>query len=174
MFASDVSHWWESMCCTRSESEQDGLTWSQFKEELMEKYFLQALRDNKETEFLKLRQGNMLLPEYEQKFEQLSKYAPHLVDTEAKKIKRFEQGLSIDMSLILPFHSFTSYREMQAWAKTIWYCKASVDQSAPQNKDFIGKRKWSGQDKGKIAKKEVKYRIQQRQARSLRSTLPKM
>ncbi|KAL2472544.1 Uncharacterized protein Adt_40680 [Abeliophyllum distichum] len=175
MFVDDASHWWESMSRTKSESELDALTWSQFKEELMEKYFSQAPMDSKETEFLQLRQRSVTLPKYEQKFKQLSKHAPHLVDTEAKKIKRFEQRLSTNMSLILLSHSFTSYREMLARAKKIWYHKASLDQSVPQNKDFTGKRKWSGVDNiKKMARKEAEYRIQQHQARSLLSTLPKM
>ncbi|KAL2486653.1 Pepsin-retropepsin like protein [Abeliophyllum distichum] len=45
---------------------------------------------------------------------------------------------------------------MLAWAKTVWYCKANSDQSAPQNKNLSEKRKWGGHDKGKEKWQEKK------------------
>ncbi|XP_022899283.1 probable protein phosphatase 2C 63 [Olea europaea var. sylvestris] len=55
----------------------------------MTKYFPQSPRDWREAEFLQLKQGNMSLDEYERKFEQLSRYATHLVDIEPKKEGHF-------------------------------------------------------------------------------------
>lgn len=119
----------------------------------MDKYFPQSLRDFKEGEFLQLKQGNMTLKEYERKFDQLSRYAPHLVDMEAKKTRRFEQGLNPDLSMILMSHRFTSYREMLERAHAIWYQKANAEKSSQldsrQDKGQFGKRKWNGHDKGK-------------------------
>ncbi|XP_022843445.1 uncharacterized protein LOC111367000 [Olea europaea var. sylvestris] len=65
MFVGAPSHWWESVSRTRMEEQQRNLTWEQFKDEVMEKYFPQALRDFKESEFLQLRQGDMSLIDYE-------------------------------------------------------------------------------------------------------------
>ncbi|XP_022872137.1 uncharacterized protein LOC111391205 [Olea europaea var. sylvestris] len=93
MFVGAASHWWESVSCTRTEEQQRDLTWEQFKDEVMAKYFPQALRDFKESEFLQLRQGKLSLTDYERQLEQLSRYAPDLVDTEVKKIRRFKNGL---------------------------------------------------------------------------------
>ncbi|XP_022865485.1 uncharacterized protein LOC111385333, partial [Olea europaea var. sylvestris] len=93
MLVGAAGHWWESVSRTRTEEQQRNLTWEQFKDEVMAKYFPQALRDFKESEFLQLRQGNLSLNDYERQFEQLSRYAPYLVDTEVKKIRRFENGL---------------------------------------------------------------------------------
>ncbi|XP_022857004.1 uncharacterized protein LOC111378068 [Olea europaea var. sylvestris] len=80
-------------------------------------------------------------------------YAPHLVDTEDKKVRRFEQGLNPDISMILVSHRFTSYRKMLERAHAIWYLKTSTEQysklfNQPDNRN-MGKRKWNGQDKGK-------------------------
>ncbi|XP_022848712.1 uncharacterized protein LOC111371014 [Olea europaea var. sylvestris] len=61
MLVDATSHWWESASRTRTETQQSNLTWARFKEEVMEKYFPQALRDHKETEFLQLKQGKMAL-----------------------------------------------------------------------------------------------------------------
>ncbi|XP_022857224.1 uncharacterized protein LOC111378280 [Olea europaea var. sylvestris] len=145
MFINDASHWWDSMSQTRTTEQQLAITWEQFKEEVMDKYFRQSLRDFKENEFLQLKQGNMSLTDYEQKFDQLLRYAPHLVDTEMKKTRRFEQGLNPNLNMILMSHRFTSYREMLERAHAIWYQKANAEQHRQlynqQDKGQIGKRK---------------------------------
>lgn len=48
----------------------------------------------------------MLLIGYERKFDQLSRYAPHLVDIEVKKVKRFEHGLGLEFIMIIMSHCF--------------------------------------------------------------------
>jgi hypothetical protein len=48
----------------------------------------------KHTEFMKLTQGNKSLNEYLQAFNNLPRYAPKFVDTNAKKIASFKRGLS--------------------------------------------------------------------------------
>ncbi|XP_022849480.1 uncharacterized protein LOC111371632 [Olea europaea var. sylvestris] len=119
MLVDAAGHWLESASRTRTEAQQRALTWTQFKEEMMGKYFPQALRDRKETEFLQLRQGKTKLEEYERKFEQLSRYAPHLVDTEAKKARRFELGLRPEIGRIMASHQFTTYRRVLQTAQAI-------------------------------------------------------
>ncbi|CAA2959117.1 Hypothetical predicted protein, partial [Olea europaea subsp. europaea] len=66
-----------------------------FKELVEEKFFPIAVRDQKEMEFLRLQQGTMTLVEYERKFEELSRFAPHLVDTKEKRARRFERGFNL-------------------------------------------------------------------------------
>ncbi|KAI9182637.1 hypothetical protein LWI28_027417 [Acer negundo] len=53
----------------------------------------EELRNEKESEFLRLTQGSMSLVEYERKFEQCSRFALYLIDTERRKINRFVGGL---------------------------------------------------------------------------------
>ncbi|XP_022874111.1 uncharacterized protein LOC111392932 [Olea europaea var. sylvestris] len=113
----------------------------------MAKNVPQALTDFKESEFLQLRQGNMSLTDYERQFEQLSRYAPHLVDTEVKKIRRFENGLRPEIGMIIMSHRFTSYREMLERTHAISYQRTSFKQYAQQSKESLGKRKWSDQSK---------------------------
>ena len=71
------------------------LTWAQFKGAFFEKYFPQCVRDRKVTEFERLRQGAMSVAEYETKFTELARYAPHMVDIEYKKARKFEGGLNV-------------------------------------------------------------------------------
>ena len=48
----------------------------------------------KHTEFMKLTQGNKSLNEYLQAFNNLARYAPEFVNTDAKRIASFKRGLS--------------------------------------------------------------------------------
>lgn len=52
------------------------------------------MQHQKETEFLNLKQGQITVLAYVHTFLQLSKYATDLVDTAAKKVKRFLNGLN--------------------------------------------------------------------------------
>ncbi|XP_028082973.1 uncharacterized protein LOC114284268 [Camellia sinensis] len=70
-----------------------GLTWDRFLELFYDKYFPQSMRDKKVTEFETLRQGNKTVAEYEAQFAELARFAPHMVDTEYKKARKFEGGL---------------------------------------------------------------------------------
>ncbi|XP_022854137.1 uncharacterized protein LOC111375533 [Olea europaea var. sylvestris] len=112
MLVDATGHWWESASRTRIETQQSNLTWACFKEDVMEKYFPQALRDRKETKFLQLKQGKMALIDYEKKFEQLSRYATHLVDTEQKKARRFELGRRSEIGGIMASHEFITYSQV--------------------------------------------------------------
>ncbi|MQL91483.1 hypothetical protein Taro_024092, partial [Colocasia esculenta] len=45
-----------------------------------------------EQEFLSLMQGSMTVLEYEARFSELSKYAPHIIEDERRKMKKFVMG----------------------------------------------------------------------------------
>ena len=51
------------------------------------------VRDQKIKKSLNLKQGNTTLVEYNAKFIELSRYAPHIVSTESRKARRFKAGL---------------------------------------------------------------------------------
>ncbi|KAL2512723.1 Pepsin-retropepsin like protein [Abeliophyllum distichum] len=53
----------------------------------------------------------MSLTNYERKFDQLMRYTTYLVNTKPKKIKRFEQELDPDISMILTSYCFATYCE---------------------------------------------------------------
>ena len=44
-------------------------------------------------EFLNLPQENMTIAEYNEKFIELSRYAPHIVLSESRKVRKFKVGL---------------------------------------------------------------------------------
>ena len=49
------------------------------------------------TEFEQLKQGTMSVGEYETKFTELDRYAPHMVDTDYKKARKFEGSLNVEI-----------------------------------------------------------------------------
>ncbi|KAF3443402.1 hypothetical protein FNV43_RR13084 [Rhamnella rubrinervis] len=75
--------------------EENPMLWNHFKELFLEKYFPIMKQDEKEAEFLRLTQGNLSLVEYKRKSDELSRYAPHLVNTEERKARCFEKGLEL-------------------------------------------------------------------------------
>lgn len=60
-----------------------------------DKNFPNNVKNEKETEFIQIKQGGMLVSEYEAKFEELSKFSSYLKHNhdEAWKANHFERGL---------------------------------------------------------------------------------
>ncbi|XP_022874202.1 uncharacterized protein LOC111393033 [Olea europaea var. sylvestris] len=140
MLTNDAGHWWDSETRTKTAEQLCNLTWGQFNESLMGKYFPRPLTDQKEVEFLQLTQGNLPLGEYERKFEQLSRYALNMVNTELTKTKRFEMGLKPEIKGIMVAQQHTTYVEVK-----------------PQpNIETSVKRKWQGHDKDRNQNQKVK------------------
>ncbi|XP_022848810.1 uncharacterized protein LOC111371135 [Olea europaea var. sylvestris] len=143
MLIDAAGHWWKFALRTKTEAEQHAMTWVQFKEEVMKKYFSQSLKDRREAEFLQLKQGKMPLEDYERKFEQLFRYALHLVDTEAKKARRFYLGLRPEVGGIMTSHHTTTYREVLQRAQSI-SDRLEMDRMIEKSDESFGKRKWNG------------------------------
>ena len=70
------------------------VTWREFTTAFHQYYILTGLLNRKLSEFLELKQGNMIVMEYVNKFNDLAQYAGTHVDTDEKKMDRFNHGLS--------------------------------------------------------------------------------
>jgi hypothetical protein len=88
----EAEHWWKM---TKASMEVKGkpLTWTNFLEAFYEKYFLDSVRDQKELEFQQLEQRDLTVGQYEEKFTELARFAPHLIEEDSKKVKKFLLGL---------------------------------------------------------------------------------
>ncbi|KAL3618788.1 hypothetical protein CASFOL_035222 [Castilleja foliolosa] len=139
----DADHWWESYWRTRTEAERNSLTWAEFKEIVMGKFYPQSYRDKKETQFLNFKQRDLTITEYEREFNQLSRFAPHLVDTDLKKAMRFKRGLRAHLAGILSAQGDLEYAEMVKRAQNV---EASLAEDDGSQKAIIhnDKRKWDG------------------------------
>ncbi|XP_028077785.1 uncharacterized protein LOC114279700 [Camellia sinensis] len=87
-FKDDTQEWW-----LLTLEKEDIMTWARFLKVFYEKYFQDSLRKQKPSEFMHLRQGTMIVAEYESKFTQLARLATYVIPTEARKARKFEAGL---------------------------------------------------------------------------------
>ena len=72
---------------------QDPVTWDYFITEFNTKYVTNDYKESKWKQFLTLRQGKLIVAEYEKEFSCLSKYAPESVLKEKFRCRQFEEGL---------------------------------------------------------------------------------
>ena len=69
------------------------MTWEAFKEAVEETFVTNAMKSQLTREFQDLIQGTTMMTEYVKKFNELSKYAPYLINIETKKNDKFIEAL---------------------------------------------------------------------------------
>ena len=84
--------WWGSLLRSTFAKHEE-ITWDMFLEAFQEKYFPMHIREAKESEFLQLEQGQRTVADYEAKFSELGRYAPHVCSNERWRIRKFVDGL---------------------------------------------------------------------------------
>ncbi|MQM10461.1 hypothetical protein Taro_043355 [Colocasia esculenta] len=85
--------WWASLLRTRFEDGAIDVAWDEFVRLFRAKFVPEHVQDWMGQEFLSLAQRSMTVLEYEVRFSELSKYAPHIVADERRKTKKFVMGL---------------------------------------------------------------------------------
>ena len=73
------------------------MTWAEFRELFMGKYFPATARHAKAQEFLELRQGTMTVMQYVARFTELACFGDDYVATDLVKVRRFENGLKLSI-----------------------------------------------------------------------------
>ena len=100
--------WWKAV----QRRFPEGVSWTQFKEDFLEKFYPTVYKDQKIEEFFKLEQGTMSVTDYEKKFSELVRHVPLFCDHEVQKSKRFEVGLRKEVKSILASVSHTQYGQV--------------------------------------------------------------
>ncbi|VFQ64322.1 unnamed protein product [Cuscuta campestris] len=72
-------------------------TWEFFDWAFKKEYIPARFREQKRAEYIQLKQGDMTLPEYRQKFVHLAQFATTLVSTSADRIEEFRKRLRPDL-----------------------------------------------------------------------------
>ncbi|MQL83561.1 hypothetical protein Taro_016052 [Colocasia esculenta] len=85
--------WWASLLRIRFEYSAIDVAWDEFVRLFRAKFVPEHIQDRMEQDFLSLTQGSMTVLAYEARFAELSKYAPHIVIDERRKVKKFVMGL---------------------------------------------------------------------------------
>lgn len=86
--------------------------WNEFKAEFNGNYFLPDVRKRKEREFWTLKQGPMIVVQYEARFRVLERFASDLVPTERWSIEHFYDGLHHDIHVALIGRTFTTFGDV--------------------------------------------------------------
>ena len=86
--------WWNWKKTSR---DLEAMTWAEFHDLFMGKYFSETARHTKAQEFLKLKQGAMTVIEYVARFTELARFADDYVATDVAKVRRLENGLKLSI-----------------------------------------------------------------------------
>ena len=86
--------WWN---WAKTSRDLEAMTWAEFQELFMGKYFPDTARHAKAQEFLELKQGTKTVIEYVARFTELARFADDYVATELAKVRRFENGLRLSI-----------------------------------------------------------------------------
>ena len=86
--------WW---IWVRTSRDLEVMTWAEFQELFMGKYFPENTRHAKAQEFLELKQGVMTVMDYVARFTKLARFADDYVATDMAKVRRFENGLRLSI-----------------------------------------------------------------------------
>ena len=86
--------WWN---WAKTSRDLEVMTWAEFQELFMGKYFLDTTRHTEAQEFLELKQGTMTVIEYVARFTKLARFVDDYVATDLAKVKRFENGLRLSI-----------------------------------------------------------------------------
>ena len=86
--------WWR---WARTSRDLEAMTWAEFQELFMGKYFPYTARHAKAQEFLKLKQGVMTVMDYVARFTELARFADDYMATDMAKARRFENGLKLSI-----------------------------------------------------------------------------
>ena len=87
---SEAQVWWN---WAKTSRDLEAMTWAEFQELFIGKYFSDTSRHAKAQEFLELKQETMTVIEYVARFTELARFTDDYVATDLAKVKRFENGL---------------------------------------------------------------------------------
>ena len=79
----------------RTSRDLEAMTWAEFQELFMGKYFPETAKHAKAQEFLKLKQGVTTVMDYVARFTELARFADDYVTTDLAKVRKFENGLKL-------------------------------------------------------------------------------
>jgi hypothetical protein len=100
-----AADWWDSY--TTAHNAANTITWAEFATQFRNYHIPTGLMKIKKKEFLSLKQRNMSVSEYRDKFIQLSWYAP-----DERKQEHFMEGLNGPLQYSLVAYTFPSFRRL--------------------------------------------------------------
>jgi hypothetical protein len=105
-----ATNWWDSYVVAHDAA--DTITWAEFTTQFRKYHIPAELMNIKNKEFLSLKQGNMSVSEYRDRFIQLSRYALDEVADDERKQEHFIEGLNGPLHYALVSHTFPSFHRL--------------------------------------------------------------
>jgi hypothetical protein len=90
-----AADWWDSYCAAHAAA--NTITWAKFCTQFRNYHIPAGLIKIKKKKFLSLKQGNMTVSEYRDKFIQLSRFALEEVADDERKQEQFMEGLMMPL-----------------------------------------------------------------------------
>ena len=147
--------WWN---WAKTSRDLEAMTWAEFKELFMGKYFSDTTRHAKVHEFLELKQGAMTVIEYVARFTELACFADNYVAINLAKVRRLENGLKLsiqgrivrlrlqDMDSMIE-NTLTIERDIED-ARSTWDAGASSKRMESQSSSSSGKKQRASSSRG--------------------------
>ncbi|XP_071928130.1 uncharacterized protein [Coffea arabica] len=82
--------------------------------------------EKREDDFIRCKQGAMSVAEYEVQFTKLSRFAPELIATEQRRVRRFVQGLNVELQESLAAIRIDTFAEAVERAQRVEVARAQV------------------------------------------------
>ncbi|XP_071933110.1 uncharacterized protein [Coffea arabica] len=82
--------------------------------------------EKREDDFIRCKQGAMSVAEYEVQFTKLSRFAPELIATEQRRVRRFVQGLNVELQESLAAVRIDTFAEVVERAQRVEVARAQV------------------------------------------------
>ena len=147
--------WWN---WAKTSRDLEAMTWVEFQELFMGKYFPDTARHAKAQEFLELKQGTMNVMDYVARFTELARFANDYMAMDMAKVRRFENGLKLSIrgrivGLRLPDMdsmvgtALTIEREIED-ARSTWDAGASSKKKKIQSSSSSGKKQRASSSRG--------------------------
>jgi hypothetical protein len=121
------------------------VTWTEFKQAFKDHHIPKGLMVRKMKELLALKQGDDTVYQYAQKFNNLCQFGEHHVDTDAKKMERFHDGLKSELYERLNLLEPNSYHELMNKAISREDAMMKVQKEKKRQNDFASGG-WIGQE----------------------------
>jgi hypothetical protein len=105
-----AADWWDSYVVAHDAA--GTINWAEFTTQFRNYHIPVGLMKIKKKEFLSLKQDNISVSEYRDKFIQLSKYAPDEVAEDERKQEHFIEGLNGPLPYALVAHTFPLFQRL--------------------------------------------------------------
>ena len=79
--------------------------------EFNEKFLLPLIQEKRENDFIRLYRGTLSVAKYQSQFTKLLKFAQKLVAIEQKRVRRFVQGLDVEIQEVLAATQINTFME---------------------------------------------------------------